>query len=62
MSPSIKTTKQLLRNELADRKRKPLYNAEALDDLKQRFSQWQRESVRPDDRENWQTTPQMVLG
>ena len=56
------TTKQLLEEALKDQKRTPLYNRKALDDLKQAFGKWQQESVQPADRENWQTTPQMVLG
>ncbi len=62
MNPSNKTTKQLLEDALGDLKRSPLYNPEALDELNQTFNRWQQKSVRPGDRENWQTTPQMVLG
>jgi methylmalonyl-CoA mutase N-terminal domain/subunit len=62
MTQTKKTTKQLLEDALKKRKRTPLYNTRALDGLKQAFDQWQQESVRPADRENWQTIPQMVLG
>ena len=62
MESSNKTTKQLLKNALGSLKRSPLYNPEALDELNQKFNRWQQKSVGTDDRENWQTTPQMVLG
>ena len=62
MKPKRKTTRQVLENALKDRNRTPLYNPKALDDLKQAFHNWQQESVRPADRENWQAVPQMVLG
>jgi len=62
MESSNKTTKQLLEDALEDLKRSPLYNPEALDEINQKFNRWQQKSVRPDDRNNWQTTPQMVLG
>ena len=62
METKPKTTRQVLEEALKDQKRTPLYNRKALDDLKQAFHKWQQESVRPEDRENWQTVPQMVLG
>jgi methylmalonyl-CoA mutase N-terminal domain/subunit len=62
MKQSKKYTKQLLEDALKDRRHSPLYSRKALGELRQNFNQWQQESVRPDDRENWQTIPQMVLG
>jgi len=62
MTPTKKTTKQVLEDALKKRKRTPLYRARALDGLKQAFDKWQQESVRPADRKNWQTIPRMVLG
>jgi len=62
MTPKKKTTKQVLQEALKDQKRTPLYNRKAMDGLNQSFNKWQQESVQPADRENWQTTPQMVLG
>jgi len=62
MNQEKKTTKQVLDKALKDQTRTPLYNREALDELKQAFDKWQQESVRPGDRENWQAIPQMVLG
>ena len=56
------TTKQVLEDASKAQKRTPLYNPKALDEIKQAFHKWQQESVQPADRENWQTTPQMVLG
>jgi len=62
MKPEKKTTKQVLEAALKDQKRTPLYNPEALGALKQAFNNWQQQTVRPADRENWQTVPRMVLG
>jgi methylmalonyl-CoA mutase N-terminal domain/subunit len=62
MTPTKKTTKQVLEDALKKRKRTPLYRARALDELKLAFDKWQQESVRPADRKNWQTIPRMVLG
>lgn len=62
MNQEKKTTKQVLEKALKDQTRTPLYNREALGEIKQAFDKWQQESVRPGDRENWQTIPQMVLG
>jgi methylmalonyl-CoA mutase N-terminal domain/subunit len=62
MTPKKKTTKQVLEDAIKVQKRTPLYDPKALDDIKQAFGKWQQESVQPGDRENWQTTPQMVLG
>ena len=62
MKQSKKSTKQLLEDALRDLEASPLYNRQALDELKQNFNKWQQKSVRPDDRENWQAVPQMVLG
>jgi methylmalonyl-CoA mutase N-terminal domain/subunit len=62
MQTKPNTTRQILEEALKDHPHSPLYNPRALDDLKQVFNQWQQESVRPADRENWQTVPQMVLG
>ena len=62
MDPSDKTTKQLLEDALGDRKRSPLYNPEALDEIRKQFNHWQLDCVQPGDRNNWQITPQLVLG
>lgn len=62
MKQAKKTTKQLLKEALEDRRPSPLYNREALDEIRQNDSQWQRDSVRPQDLKNWQTVPWMVLG
>jgi methylmalonyl-CoA mutase N-terminal domain/subunit len=62
MKKEKKTTKELLDEALKGQKRTPLYNPVALAELRQSFAKWQQESVRPQDRKNWQTTPKMVLG
>ncbi|MBW2439376.1 MAG: acyl-CoA mutase large subunit family protein [Deltaproteobacteria bacterium] len=62
MTPKKKTTKQVLAEALNDQPRTPLYNPAALSELQQAFDTWQHRDVRPADRENWQSVPQMVLG
>jgi methylmalonyl-CoA mutase N-terminal domain/subunit len=52
----------VLEKALKNQKRTPLYDRKALDELKQVFGKWQQGSVKPADRDNWQTVPQMVLG
>ena len=62
MTPKKKTTKQVLADAFKDQQRTPLYNPEAINELQQAFDKWQHKDVRPADRENWQSVPQMVLG
>jgi methylmalonyl-CoA mutase N-terminal domain/subunit len=62
MKPSKKTTREMLKDALGESKHSPLYNRQALDELRRNFNQWQQETVRSGDRENWQTIPRMVLG
>jgi methylmalonyl-CoA mutase N-terminal domain/subunit len=62
MKKETKTTKEFLDDALKGQKRTPLYNPAVLAELRQTFAKWQQESVRPQDRKNWQITPKMVLG
>ena len=57
-----KTTKEILREKLVPKERTPLYNPEALQKLKDEFARWKSTVVREQDRENWEVTPQTILG
>jgi methylmalonyl-CoA mutase N-terminal domain/subunit len=57
-----KTTKQILEETLAGRKRTPLYNPEAMQRLSQEFGQWKSTAVREEDQKNWDVTPHTTLG
>ncbi|MFC1962197.1 methylmalonyl-CoA mutase family protein [Chloroflexota bacterium] len=57
-----KTTKQILSEELAKRKRTPLYNEAAVKKIKGEFDRWKGSVVRDKDRENWTVTPLTILG
>jgi len=57
-----KTTKQVLEEQLTKRKRKPLYNPESLRSLSGRFEEWRSSTVREEDRQNWEVTPQTIVG
>lgn len=62
MNEKIKSTKEILRERVSDRKTTPLYNPEALTDLKRESEDWMTNVVRETDRENWRKTPHTVLG
>jgi methylmalonyl-CoA mutase, N-terminal domain len=62
MKQQPKTTKHLLKDALKHQKRTPLYDTQAIAELRQAFNRWQQECVHPDDRENWQAVPRLVLG
>ncbi len=57
-----KTTKEILEERLAKGESTPLYNPETLKKMKADFEQWKNTVVREQDRENWQVTPQTILG
>jgi len=57
-----KTTKQILEEELKERKRTPLYNSQVLNSMAQEFEAWKNSKVRDEDRENWQVTPHTIVG
>ena len=57
-----KTTKEILEERLAKGESTPLYNPETLKKMKEDFEQWKNTVVREQDRENWQVTPQTILG
>jgi len=62
MAEKKKTTKEILIETLADRKRTPLYNPEVLEKLRSEFEQWRNTTVHEEDREHWQVTPRTILG
>jgi methylmalonyl-CoA mutase N-terminal domain/subunit len=57
-----KTTREIIQEALAGKKRTPLYSSEALGKLKQEFEGWKSTKVQPKDQENWNVIPQTVLG
>ncbi len=57
-----KTTKEILAEKLASEERTPLYNPKALEKIKTEFDRWKSTVVREKDRENWNVTPQTILG
>lgn len=62
MAEKKKTTKEILIETLADRKRTPLYHPEVLEKLRSEFEQWRNTTVHEEDREHWQVTPRTILG
>jgi len=59
---SEKTTKEILKEEMALRERIPLYNPEALQKIGKEFDSWKNTVVREQDRKNWEVTPHTILG
>ncbi len=57
-----RTTKEILQEKLSERKSNPLYNAVALEELRQDFERWRNTAVGEGERRNWSVTPQTVLG
>lgn len=57
-----KTTRQILEENLKNQKRTPLYNREALQQIKDEFEKWQKTRVRDQDRENWKIIPHTITG
>jgi len=57
-----KTTKEILEERLVEGGQTPLYNPEALKEVKEDFEQWKNTVVRERDRENWEVTPHTILG
>ena len=57
-----KTTKEILEAKLGDRERVPLYNPEAIERLRQEFSQWRNTTLSEQDRKGWYVTPHTVSG
>ncbi len=57
-----KTTKEILEERLAKGESTPLYNPETLKKMKADFEQWENTVVHEQDRENWEVTPQTILG
>jgi len=59
---SEKTTKEILEERLEHKERTPLYNPEVLRKLEEEFERWKNTVVREQDRNNWEITPQTILG
>ena len=57
-----KTTKQILEESSKKKKRTPLYNPEAIKDIKNGFDKWKKGMVRPQDNANWTMTPYTIMG
>ncbi len=62
MAQPTKTTKEILRERLAGRKRTPLYHRDTLEKLRQGFESWKSGVVPKEDQQNWHTTPHTLLG
>ena len=62
MAEKWKTTKEVLQEKLADRKRVSLYDPKALEKLRQEFDQWKNTVVDEKDQEDWHVTPHTILG
>ncbi|MFC2017044.1 methylmalonyl-CoA mutase family protein [Chloroflexota bacterium] len=59
---SEKTTKEILKEEMAGKEHIPLYNPEALKKVKDELDRWKNTVVREQDRKNWEVTPHTILG
>ncbi|MBU1208431.1 MAG: methylmalonyl-CoA mutase [Proteobacteria bacterium] len=62
MAEKKKTTKEILREKLPERRRTPLYNPAALKRLRQEFERWRNMTVGEEDRKKWHVTPRTILG
>jgi len=57
-----KTTREIIQEKLAPKKRTPLYSRGALKKIKEEFKRWKNTVVREPDRENWEVTPHTIIG
>ncbi len=57
-----KTTKEILEETKGAEKGTPLYNSEALKQIKGSFEKWKNTVVKEKDRENWYVTPHTIIG
>jgi methylmalonyl-CoA mutase N-terminal domain/subunit len=57
-----RTTKEILKESLAQRERFLLYNPEALRKIQKEFDRWKNTVVREQDRKDWKITPHTILG
>ncbi|MCE5328836.1 methylmalonyl-CoA mutase family protein [bacterium] len=62
MAENQKTISEILNEADGKNKRTPLFNPEAIKDLKNEFNNWKESSVKESDRNNWCVTPQTILG
>ena len=62
MLENKKHTKEILQTRLSNNKHVPLYNPEALAEIRRHFKTWMTSTVRENDRKNWMKTPRTVLG
>lgn len=58
----VKTTKEIIENAQKDKKRTPLYNQDALKQIRKSFDTWKETKVKEKDRENWEVTPHTIMG
>ncbi len=57
-----KTTREIIEERIAPKKRTPLYSRGALKKIKEEFKRWKNTVVREPDRENWEVTPHTIIG
>lgn len=57
-----KTTREIINEKMAQKKRTPLYNKAVLKNIEGDFEKWKNTVVREQDRENWKVTPYTILG
>jgi len=62
MVQNKKTIKEILSENELKKSKKPLFNPEAIDELKKEFNDWKENTVKENDRSNWNVTPQTILG
>jgi len=62
MVENKKTIKKILEENKEKKSNKPLFNSEAIKELKKEFSNWKENAVSEYDRKNWTVTPQTILG
>jgi methylmalonyl-CoA mutase N-terminal domain/subunit len=62
MPGKMRSTKEILQAQLAEKKPTLLYNPDALEKLRQSFEHWRNTTVREEDRKNWSATPRTILG
>lgn len=62
MVQNKKTIKKILNENELKKSKKPLFNPEAINELKKEFNDWKENTVKENDRSNWNVTPQTILG
>src|SRR5665647_1890254 len=62
MVQNKKTIKEILGDNELKKSKKPLFNPEAINEIKKEFDDWKENTVKENDRNNWNVTPQTILG